>query len=82
MVGRPLLRARRHAAVTAHGSGAFRAWYAKQGPELRRIPVFPILFGESANDEMKALATLTQGRTFDARTQSLSLVFGEIRGYQ
>jgi Ca-activated chloride channel family protein len=63
-------------------AGAFRAWYANQSPELRRIPVFPILFGESANDEMKALATLTQGRTFDARTQSLSLVFGEIRGYQ
>ncbi|MGI5229254.1 VWA domain-containing protein [Actinoallomurus sp. CA-142502] len=60
----------------------FRAWYGRQPLALRRIPVFAILFGESATSEMNALAALTRGRTFDARLQSLSAVFGEIRGYQ
>ncbi len=60
----------------------FRAWYARQPLALRRVPVFAILFGESASGEMNALATLTHGRTFDARVQSLSSVFGQIRGYQ
>ncbi|WP_460358655.1 hypothetical protein [Actinoallomurus acanthiterrae] len=61
---------------------SFRAWYGGQPPQLRRIPVFTVLFGESAIGQMTALAQLTQGRTFDARAQSLSVVFKEIRGYQ
>ncbi|WP_433187336.1 VWA domain-containing protein [Actinoallomurus sp. CA-150999] len=61
---------------------SFRAWYAGQPPQLKRIPVFTVLFGESAIGQMTTLAQLTQGRTFDARTQSLSVVFKEIRGYQ
>ncbi|GLY88737.1 vWA domain-containing protein [Actinoallomurus iriomotensis] len=60
----------------------FRSWYGRRPLALRRIPVFAILFGESATSEMNALAALTHGRTFDARLQSLSAVFGEIRGYQ
>jgi Ca-activated chloride channel family protein len=60
----------------------FRSWYERRPASTRRIPVFPILFGESATGEMNELATLTHGRTFDARLQSLSAVFGEIRGYQ
>ncbi|ROO89356.1 Ca-activated chloride channel family protein [Actinocorallia herbida] len=46
------------------------------------VPVYPVLFGEAKEDEMKALADLTGGRSFDARKQSLQEVFKEIRGYQ
>jgi Ca-activated chloride channel family protein len=60
----------------------FRAWYARQPVGVRRVPVFTILFGESKTDEMNAVASLTHGKVFDARLQSLSSVFGEIRGYQ
>jgi uncharacterized protein YegL len=60
----------------------FRAWYQRQPASLRQVPVFPILFGETATGEMNGLASLTHGKTFDARAQSLSAVFGEIRGYQ
>ncbi|WP_412537751.1 VWA domain-containing protein [Longispora sp. K20-0274] len=48
----------------------------------RAVPVFPVLFGESAVDEMRQLAALTGGRTFDGRTGTLTAVFKEIRGYQ
>jgi Ca-activated chloride channel family protein len=59
---------------------AFRAWYDRQPSSLRQVPVFTVLFGESATGQMKGLADLTHGRTFDARTQSLSAVFGENEG--
>lgn len=51
--------------------------YARLG-----VPVFPVLFGEAEEKEMKELADLTGGRSFDARAQSLQEVFREIRGYQ
>jgi Ca-activated chloride channel family protein len=58
---------------------AFRARY----PVLQQgVPVFTVLFGEGRVDEMNQLAQLTGGRTFDARRQSLSSVFRDIRGYQ
>jgi Ca-activated chloride channel family protein len=60
----------------------FRDWYGRQPLALRRVPVFAILFGESATGEMNGLAAPTHGKVFDARLQSLSAVFGEIRGYQ
>ncbi|GAA4862752.1 VWA domain-containing protein [Saccharopolyspora cebuensis] len=46
------------------------------------VPVFPILFGEGAVEEMRAVADATGGKVFDARTQSLTRVFAEVRGYQ
>ncbi len=42
-------------------------------------PVLPILFGESDSAEMRQLANLTGGYTFDGRTQSLSEVLARIR---
>ena len=48
----------------------------------RAVPVYPVLFGESATAEMRGLATLTGGRTFDARGATLASAFKEIRGYQ
>ncbi|HEX2313423.1 MAG TPA: extracellular solute-binding protein [Thermomonospora sp.] len=61
---------------------AFRARFGGLPERVRGVPVFPVLFGEAAVDEMKALAELTGGRVFDARSQSLDVVFREIRGYQ
>ncbi|GLZ40398.1 VWA domain-containing protein [Actinokineospora sp. NBRC 105648] len=50
--------------------------------ELRRVPVFPVLFGEGSADEMNGLAQQTGGKVFDARGAGLQQVFREIRGYQ
>lgn len=47
-----------------------------------KIPVFPVLFGESVVAEMNEVARVTGGRVFDGRSGSLQEVFKEIRGYQ
>ncbi|WP_432972997.1 VWA domain-containing protein [Dactylosporangium sp. CA-233914] len=57
---------------------AFRA----RVPQLAKIPVFTILFGEGNVGEMQQIADLTGGKSFDARTGSLPAAFKEIRGYQ
>jgi Ca-activated chloride channel family protein len=64
------------------GIGQFAAWYSRLPSQLRSVPVFVILFGENNTAEMNRLASLTGGRTFDARSQSLANAFREIRGYQ
>ncbi|MDT0486157.1 substrate-binding and vWA domain-containing protein [Streptomyces doebereineriae] len=51
-------------------------------PAGRRIPVFPILFGDSDRSELAHIADLTGGRLIDARQGSLDGAFEEIRGYQ
>ncbi|WP_433204803.1 VWA domain-containing protein [Dactylosporangium sp. CS-047395] len=51
-------------------------------PQLAKVPVFTILFGEGNVAEMQQIADLTGGKTFDARTGSLPGAFKEIRGYQ
>ena len=43
--------------------------------------VYPILFGDGDSQEMKDLAALTGGRTFDGR-KNLASAFKDIRGYQ
>ncbi|MBA9004457.1 substrate-binding domain-containing protein [Thermomonospora cellulosilytica] len=63
-------------------SADFHARFAGLPERLRGVPVFPVLFGEAAAGEMERLAGLTGGRVFDARSQSLDVVFREIRGYQ
>jgi Ca-activated chloride channel family protein len=60
----------------------FAAFRARYPGVLQGVPVFTILFGEGRADEMNQLAQLTGGRTFDARSQSLTSVFRDIRGYQ
>lgn len=47
-----------------------------------KVPVYPILFGESDEGEMSQLASLTGGQTFDARKTPLSKVFKKIRANQ
>jgi Ca-activated chloride channel family protein len=60
----------------------FACFYASLPPQKRAVRVFPILLGEGNVDEMKRLAELTGGRTFDARNGDLTTVFRDIRGYQ
>lgn len=61
---------------------AFRNWYQELPDTAQDIPVFTILFGESDPAEMNALAELTDGRVFDAKSAGLTAVFKDIRGYQ
>jgi Ca-activated chloride channel homolog len=48
----------------------------------RQVRVFPILFGEAAEQQMRTVATATGGELFDARQGDLSRAFCQIRGYQ
>ncbi|MFE9683651.1 substrate-binding domain-containing protein [Streptomyces sp. NPDC006285] len=60
----------------------FDGFYGRLSEDQRRIPVFPILFGDSDRGELEHIADLTGGRLFDARKGSLDGAFEEIRGYQ
>ncbi|MFD9698829.1 substrate-binding domain-containing protein [Lentzea sp. NPDC059081] len=60
----------------------FQLFHTTLPPDLKSIPIFPVLFGESATAEMDQLAKLSGGKVFDARSRSLSAAFKEIRGYQ
>jgi Ca-activated chloride channel family protein len=62
--------------------GSFRDVYAGLPPAVRKVAVFPILFGDAEKEAMDAVAELTGGRLFDAKTQSLGDIFKQIRGYQ
>ncbi|WP_414675367.1 vWA domain-containing protein [Lentzea sp.] len=62
--------------------GDFQAFHATLPPNLKGIPIFPVLFGESATAEMEQIAKMSGGKVFDARSRSLSAAFKEIRGYQ
>ncbi len=60
----------------------FQHWYTTASPEIRSIKCFAVIFGEASPAELNAVANLTGGTTFDARSASLPVVFKEIRGYQ
>lgn len=60
----------------------FERAYRSLGAAAKTIPCFVVLFGDSNTDEMKKLATLTGGQTFDARSGNLAQAFQDIRGYQ
>jgi Ca-activated chloride channel homolog len=53
---------------------------ARSGPTP--VPVFPILFGEAAESQMRQLASATRGEIWDARNGELARAFCQIRGYQ
>lgn len=67
---------------TGRNFSAFVSFYRQLPPSLASIPIFPILFGENNTAEMRRLAALTGGHSFDARTQSLATAFADIRGDQ
>jgi Ca-activated chloride channel homolog len=60
----------------------FAEYYRALPPEVRRIRVFPVIFGEANPDDMIGIAELTGGRAFKAKGANLAVVFKEIRGYQ
>jgi Ca-activated chloride channel family protein len=60
----------------------FQLFHQNLPQNLKGIPIFPVLFGESATAEMDRLAKMSGGKVFDARSRSLSAAFKEIRGYQ
>ncbi len=64
---------------TGRGLGEFTSFLPSASPPVR---VFPILFGEAAEQEMRQVAELTGGEVFDARQGDLSKAFCQIRGYQ
>lgn len=47
----------------------------------KKIPIYPILFGEGNAEEMKKLAEISNGRTFDAKKEPLETIFKDVRGY-
>jgi Ca-activated chloride channel homolog len=60
----------------------FQSWYRSANTQVRSIKCFAVIFGEASPKALNDVAGLTGGRTFDARTASLPVVFKEIRGYQ
>ncbi len=67
--------------VGADLAGFTRHYQALPAP-VHAVPTFTILFGEGNVDEMTQVATLTGGKSFDAREASLAAAFTDIRGYQ
>ena len=47
-----------------------------------RVPIFAILYGDGQPEEMRALASMSRGRVFDAKKVKLSRVMKDIRTYQ
>ncbi len=59
----------------------FLSYLRSQDP-AQTIKTFPILFGEANQGDLQSIADATGGRMFDAKSDPLSLIFKEIRGYQ
>jgi len=70
---------RTNAGVSQEG---FRSYYQNLPSQTQQIKTFTVLFGDADKAEMEKIAELTGGRMFDAKSQSLSQIFKEIRGYQ
>lgn len=60
----------------------FQSFYNALPDAARQIRTFTILFGEADSKTMESIANLTGGRMFDAKAESLSFIFKQIRGYQ
>jgi Ca-activated chloride channel family protein len=61
--------------------GAMSTFESQWRADGRRVPVFGVTFGDSADrSQLDTLATLTGGRVFDG-TKSLTQAFRAVRGY-
>ena len=60
----------------------FRSFYQDLPQQTQQVKTFTVLFGDADKAEMAKIADLTGGRMFDAKSESLSQIFKEIRGYQ
>ena len=67
----------------ANGAGPERFTQAHQAlrGEAATVPAFAIMFGDSSNSDLEAIAATTGGRVFDGR-EDLTGAFRVIRGYQ
>ena len=61
---------------------AFKRFLSARPSGAVPVPVFPILFGEAAEPQMRQIAAATGGDTWDARGGDLTRAFCEVRGYQ
>jgi Ca-activated chloride channel family protein len=52
------------------------------GAAAQQVKTFPVLFGDADPQELHEVADETGGEVFDSRSESLSVVFKEIRGFQ
>jgi Ca-activated chloride channel family protein len=68
--------------TTGRDLAAFTAFHRRLAPAVASVPVFPVLFGDSDVTQMRALAALTGGQPFDARSAPLDEVFARIRADQ
>ncbi|MFZ5916532.1 MAG: substrate-binding and vWA domain-containing protein [Chloroflexota bacterium] len=60
----------------------FLSYYRSLPEQARGIKTFTILFGQAEKEAMAAIAKATGGKMFDAKSEPLSLIFKQIRGYQ
>ncbi|MFI9272384.1 VWA domain-containing protein [Kitasatospora sp. NPDC052896] len=60
----------------------FTAFYHALPAAQQAVPVFPILFGEGARQQLQGIADTTGGLLFDGTSGDLNGVFEDIRGYQ
>jgi Ca-activated chloride channel homolog len=60
----------------------FTNYYQSLPPRSQNIKTFTVLFGDADPLELRAVAELTGGRSFDSRQESLPFIFKQIRGYQ
>lgn len=45
------------------------------------VPIFPIMFGDADPDQLNDLAKISNGKTFDGRSDDLATVFRTVKGY-
>ncbi|SFC56325.1 VWA domain-containing protein [Streptomyces aidingensis] len=63
-------------------AGDFTEFHNELPAARRTVPVFTVLFGDAAPEELEGIAAQTGGEVFDAVNGSLDDAFREIRGYQ
>ncbi|MEU2064117.1 VWA domain-containing protein [Streptomyces sp. NPDC013455] len=62
------------------GRAAFVGRYRARPADVRAVRTYPLHFGDADAAELRHVAGVTGGRLVDARAQSLSTAFKEIRG--
>ncbi|MEU4157536.1 VWA domain-containing protein [Actinoplanes sp. NPDC026670] len=60
----------------------FTAQLRRRPATAEPVPVFPVLFGEAAEEQMRQVAQASGGEVWDARGGDLTKAFCQIRGYQ
>lgn len=58
----------------------FVSRYRSRPADVRAVHTYPVHFGDADAAELRQVAAVTGGRMVDARAQSLSAAFKEIRG--